>query len=192
MVERAALLASGGDFAAAMAWITDHAGVAEATVPQATRMGLHGARIGSSGGLDRPRTPLRFVLPAGASELARWGPPPARRAVTALLTPGRRRSWPTCKQRSQKPTTKDLNNMASSGKKKTTMAKLMRESRLRERRQDKQAKKDARKLAPAPDPDALDGSLGDPLSDPLNRSLDAPLGDPVDGAGQQLAGAGAE
>lgn len=37
--------------------------------------------------------------------------------------------------------------MASSGKKKTTMAKLMRESKLRERRQDKQAKKDARKLA---------------------------------------------
>ena len=39
--------------------------------------------------------------------------------------------------------------MASSGKKKTTMAKLTRESRLRERRLDKQAKKDARKLTPA-------------------------------------------
>jgi hypothetical protein len=39
--------------------------------------------------------------------------------------------------------------MASSGKKKTTMAKLTRESKLRERRMDKQAKKDARKLAPA-------------------------------------------
>lgn len=39
--------------------------------------------------------------------------------------------------------------MASSGKKKTTMAKLTRESRLRERRLDKQAKKYARKLAPA-------------------------------------------
>jgi hypothetical protein len=43
--------------------------------------------------------------------------------------------------------------MASSGKRKTTMAKLMRESRLRERRLDKQAKKEARKLAPANDPD---------------------------------------
>jgi hypothetical protein len=43
--------------------------------------------------------------------------------------------------------------MASSGKKKTTMAKLMRESRLRERRLDKQAKKDARKHAPAQNPD---------------------------------------
>jgi len=39
--------------------------------------------------------------------------------------------------------------MASSGKKKTTMAKLMRETRLRERRMDKQARKDARKLASA-------------------------------------------
>jgi hypothetical protein len=39
--------------------------------------------------------------------------------------------------------------MASSGKKKTTMAKLTRESRLRERRLDKQAKKDARKRAAA-------------------------------------------
>jgi hypothetical protein len=37
--------------------------------------------------------------------------------------------------------------MSSSGKKKTTMAKLTRESKLRERRMDKQAKKNARKLA---------------------------------------------
>ncbi len=37
--------------------------------------------------------------------------------------------------------------MASSGKKKTTMAKLNRERKLRERRIDKQAKKDARKHA---------------------------------------------
>jgi hypothetical protein len=37
--------------------------------------------------------------------------------------------------------------MASSGKKKTTMAKLNRESRLRERRAEKQLKKDARKRA---------------------------------------------
>ena len=36
--------------------------------------------------------------------------------------------------------------MASSGKKKTTMAKLQRESRLRERRVEKEARKQARKL----------------------------------------------
>ena len=51
--------------------------------------------------------------------------------------------------------------MASSGKKKTTMAKLNRESRLRERRLDKQARKDARKHAAAHGPvepgDAADG-----------------------------------
>ena len=39
--------------------------------------------------------------------------------------------------------------MASSGKKKTTMAKLNREARLRERKRDKQARKDARKQAAA-------------------------------------------
>jgi hypothetical protein len=36
--------------------------------------------------------------------------------------------------------------MASTGKKKTTMAKLNRESKLRERRLDKKSRKDARKL----------------------------------------------
>ena len=37
--------------------------------------------------------------------------------------------------------------MASSGKKKSTFSKLARESRLRERRLEKQAKKEARKRA---------------------------------------------
>jgi hypothetical protein len=47
--------------------------------------------------------------------------------------------------------------MASKGKKKTTMAKLQRESRLRERRQDKEARKIARREAarnPAPPDEA--------------------------------------
>jgi hypothetical protein len=42
--------------------------------------------------------------------------------------------------------------MASSGKRKTTMAKLNRERRLVERRLEKKAKKDARKRAAAQDP----------------------------------------
>ena len=42
--------------------------------------------------------------------------------------------------------------MASTGKRKTTMAKLNRERRLLERRLAKQAKKDARKRASAHDP----------------------------------------
>jgi hypothetical protein len=41
--------------------------------------------------------------------------------------------------------------MASRGKKKTTMAKLNRESRLRERKRDKLARKAARKQAAAAD-----------------------------------------
>jgi hypothetical protein len=42
--------------------------------------------------------------------------------------------------------------MASSGKKKTTFAKLAREQKLRERRRDKAAKKEARKEAGETDP----------------------------------------
>lgn len=42
--------------------------------------------------------------------------------------------------------------MASGGKKKTTFAKLAREQKLRERRQDKRARKDARRRATEIDP----------------------------------------
>ena len=48
--------------------------------------------------------------------------------------------------------------MASSGKRKTTMAKLNRERRLIERRQEKQAKKVARRSA-ANDPDPPSDTL---------------------------------
>ena len=48
--------------------------------------------------------------------------------------------------------------MASSGKKKTTMAKLNRERKLLERRQEKQARKDARR-ASAQDPDPPSDTL---------------------------------
>jgi hypothetical protein len=48
-----------------MAWIADHAGVAEPMAPEAPRRGLHGSRLGLSGETE-PRTPMRFVLPAGA------------------------------------------------------------------------------------------------------------------------------
>ncbi len=43
--------------------------------------------------------------------------------------------------------------MPSRGKKKTTMAKLNREARLRERRSEKQARKEARRDAAATEPD---------------------------------------
>ena len=53
--------------------------------------------------------------------------------------------------------------MASSGKRKTTMAKLNRERRLLDRRLEKKAKKDARKRAaqlPDPPGDALPANDG--------------------------------
>ena len=59
--------------------------------------------------------------------------------------------------------------MSSSGKRKTTVMKLAREGRLRERRAAKQARKDARKLAPTDD-------LTEP-SDGLEND-DAEFGDP--------------
>ena len=65
VIERAAILAEGADFAAVMAWITAHAGMAETRAAATPRHGLHGSRL-SHGGAAEPRTPLRFVLPAGA------------------------------------------------------------------------------------------------------------------------------
>jgi hypothetical protein len=75
--------------------------------------------------------------------------------------------------------------MASSGKKRTTMAKLTRESRLRERRLDKQAKKDARKRqAHRPDHpgDALNATTGESAGpraeQPALETLGEALADP--------------
>jgi hypothetical protein len=64
VIERAVIIAEGADSAAIIAWITAHAGAPEATVSSAPR-GLHGSRLNDSGGAE-PRTPLRYVLPAGA------------------------------------------------------------------------------------------------------------------------------
>jgi hypothetical protein len=64
VIERAAILAEGADCTAVIAWITAHAGTAE-TATATTRNGLHGSGLSYSGGAE-PRTPLRFVLPAGA------------------------------------------------------------------------------------------------------------------------------
>ncbi len=75
--------------------------------------------------------------------------------------------------------------MASSSKKKTTMAKIMRENRLRERRLDKQARKDARKRASAESPDGLldppDTTAGETASTDTTPgkpgALDTPAGE---------------
>jgi hypothetical protein len=66
VIERAAVLAEGGDFDAIMEWILARGGAPEETVAApSARHGLHGSRLQSSGSSDA-RTPARFVLPAGA------------------------------------------------------------------------------------------------------------------------------
>jgi hypothetical protein len=63
VIERAAILAAGGDSPEIIAWIMTHAGAPE--TPAARSRGLHGARINA----DKNRAsshPTRFVLPANA------------------------------------------------------------------------------------------------------------------------------
>lgn len=64
VIERAAILAEGADFASVMGWIEDHDGQPEPSVAAVATRGLHGSRISSAGG-GRLRPPLRYVLPAG-------------------------------------------------------------------------------------------------------------------------------
>jgi hypothetical protein len=64
--------------------------------------------------------------------------------------------------------------MASSGKKKTTMAKLNRERKLRERRIDKQAKKDARKHAAAYPDEQPDDTLNGADDQAIPREPEIP------------------
>jgi hypothetical protein len=64
VIERAAILAEGADFASVMAWIADHDGQPEASVAAGSTHGLHGARFKNSG-TEQRTTPLRYVLPAG-------------------------------------------------------------------------------------------------------------------------------
>ncbi len=62
VIERAAILAEGGDSVAIVNWITDHAGSPEAAISRG-HGGLHGARIDDSA---RAGATVRYVLPAGA------------------------------------------------------------------------------------------------------------------------------
>ncbi len=64
VIERAAILAEGADFAAVMRWITAHGGIPE-TASAVPRPGLFPSRINNGGG-PGPRTALRYVLPPGA------------------------------------------------------------------------------------------------------------------------------
>jgi hypothetical protein len=65
VIERSVILAEGSDFTEVIEWITAHAGAPEATAAGVPRRGLHGPRLTGGDGAE-PRTPLRYVLPAGA------------------------------------------------------------------------------------------------------------------------------
>ena len=71
--------------------------------------------------------------------------------------------------------------MASSGKRKTTMAKLNRERRLVERRQIKAAKKDARKRAAALELESPGSTLREDEFGPERAPEPAPPADAVTG-----------
>jgi len=64
VIERAAILAEGADFAAVMVWIADHDGQPEATAAAGSTHGLHGSRL-TNAGTEQRKTPLRYVLPPG-------------------------------------------------------------------------------------------------------------------------------
>lgn len=65
VVERSALLAAGADFSTVMAWIIARDGEPEAQVAVTPGGGLHDSRLKQGGG-QTSKTPLRFILPAGA------------------------------------------------------------------------------------------------------------------------------
>ena len=64
VIERAAILSEGADFAAVVAWITAHGGIPE-TASAIANPGLHPARLNNGRGAGSP-TALRYVLPSGA------------------------------------------------------------------------------------------------------------------------------
>ena len=64
VIERAAILADGSDFASVIAWIAEHDGEPEAGLAPVSTHGLHGSPLSGPGGEQR-RPPLRYVLPAG-------------------------------------------------------------------------------------------------------------------------------
>jgi hypothetical protein len=64
VIERAAILAAGADFAKVMDWVVAHDGRPEATIAPAPSRGLHGSRFERAG--SPAPVPHRFVLPPGA------------------------------------------------------------------------------------------------------------------------------
>lgn len=66
VIDVAAILAEGADYAEVMTWITAHDGAPEATAAKIPAGGLHGSRFSTGGGGAPPEKVRRFVLPPGA------------------------------------------------------------------------------------------------------------------------------
>lgn len=82
------------------------------------------------------------------AQASAWGGCGAPRFARSLLTALRE----SRRARRTKEGARARTSMSSRGKKKTTMAKLNREARLRDRRAEKQTKKEARRQAAAAPP----------------------------------------
>jgi enterochelin esterase-like enzyme len=65
VIERAAILAAGADSPAVIDWIIAHSGTPDTAVRTVRGRGLHGSRM-TEDDSSTPKTPLRFVLPAGS------------------------------------------------------------------------------------------------------------------------------
>lgn len=66
VIERAAIMAAGGDSAEILRWITAHAGEPEAAAPVASEQGLHGGS--RDGNHQAAGPPLRYVIPPEPSD----------------------------------------------------------------------------------------------------------------------------
>lgn len=65
VIERPVVLAEGTRSTAIFAWITDHGGAPDSTLPSAPSKGLHSRS--PAGGVERETTPARrYILPAHA------------------------------------------------------------------------------------------------------------------------------
>ena len=64
-IERAAILAEGGDLRPVVAWILARGGRPEAAVASVSARGLHSSRLTGSDG-TQTSAPLRYVLPPGS------------------------------------------------------------------------------------------------------------------------------
>jgi hypothetical protein len=65
VIERPVILAEGTRSTAILAWIADHGGAPDSTLPRAQNTGLHGP--GPAAGVDRQATPARrYILPVHA------------------------------------------------------------------------------------------------------------------------------